>query len=51
METMDKYEKIIADDKVVAKANAEATVNVKGEEILDLERADEKPTGPARRKG
>lgn len=48
---MDKYERLIAADKVTAEANAEATVNGKDEEILDLERADEKPTGPARLKG
>lgn len=51
MEAMEKDEKLIAADKVVAKANAEAAVNGKGEEILDLEWADEKPMGPARRKG
>ena len=49
MEAMDKYEKLITADKVAAKANTEATVNGKGEEIIDLERADEKPTGPARK--
>lgn len=48
---MDKYGRLIAADKAAAEANAGATVNGKGEEILDLERAGEKPTGPARRKG
>lgn len=37
MEAMEKYENPIAADKIVAKANAEATVNGKGEEIIDLE--------------